>query len=572
MRIGVDVKKLVLLLTALSLVSCLAPNPPLSPPSPTSPPTNPSPPSTPSASLPQLPTAPVIPDVSVNVGDYGAIPNDGKDDTAQIQAAINAIHARGGGSVLFAPGQYDISINQSASGNGRQKIGLRIYPKLRLSADPGHETILRVADAQGNYSRMLGTFGEPLEDFELSHLSIDGNGQNNPVLRSTVPGSGRNTPDFDDGNSRFALAFYGHRVRVASSRFTNQNSGNVIALWGNSNDTSDVEIVGSRFENIGGGAANYDHSTVYTSGARVRVANNTFSSRNGPGTLGAVCAIEVHDSDQLIEGNTVDGYIIGANVVGDGATNKGKTNPASERQLYRNNTFKNVKTGFYVWSYLEGFPAGTTMLKDVDIHQNTVELSVEAWSNITADQLPIYTHPQVASAGVVLVGGSDAPIEGLSITDNTFKYVDIKPISEVHDLYSSGVQLFRENFPDVPIGALRISGNRIENAAGPAIHLNARVIGNAPSVIENNVLVNPARSIVTTSSNTSYRSAVYVIGQSQNLSVQNNQVQVNPDTTPPLNYGLNLLSSCSGNCTTQGNTVAGSSAQLVKADSSWTVR
>jgi hypothetical protein len=44
----------------------------------------------------------------VNIQDYGAVPNDGKDDSAAIQAAFAALDPNQGGTVLCPPGTYDI--------------------------------------------------------------------------------------------------------------------------------------------------------------------------------------------------------------------------------------------------------------------------------------------------------------------------------------------------------------------------------------------------------------------------------------------------------------------------------
>lgn len=51
---------------------------------------------------------PVFPDYSVNVLDYGAVPNDGKLDTAAIQRAIDETSAHGGGTVIIPSGVYDV--------------------------------------------------------------------------------------------------------------------------------------------------------------------------------------------------------------------------------------------------------------------------------------------------------------------------------------------------------------------------------------------------------------------------------------------------------------------------------
>lgn len=58
-----------------------------------------------------------IPDISgpiYNVIDYGAIPNDNKDDTKAIQAAVEAAGTAGGGVVLFPAGRFDVNSNPEA--------------------------------------------------------------------------------------------------------------------------------------------------------------------------------------------------------------------------------------------------------------------------------------------------------------------------------------------------------------------------------------------------------------------------------------------------------------------------
>lgn len=51
---------------------------------------------------------PVFPAYTVNVQDYGAVPNDGKLDTAAIQRAIDETSAHGGGTVVIPSGVYDV--------------------------------------------------------------------------------------------------------------------------------------------------------------------------------------------------------------------------------------------------------------------------------------------------------------------------------------------------------------------------------------------------------------------------------------------------------------------------------
>ncbi|MEI6645912.1 MAG: glycosyl hydrolase family 28-related protein [bacterium] len=52
---------------------------------------------------------------NVSVADSGAIPDDGKDDVAAIQAAIHAVEKKGGGIVYFPPGVYDLNFTPFSS-------------------------------------------------------------------------------------------------------------------------------------------------------------------------------------------------------------------------------------------------------------------------------------------------------------------------------------------------------------------------------------------------------------------------------------------------------------------------
>jgi Pectate lyase superfamily protein len=141
------------------------------------------------------PAAPVIPNRSLSVATYGAIPNDNKNDTRAIQKAIDAMRLQGGGSVLFPAGRYDISVQPksstctpslTSSACKPHPQALVLYSKLRLaSADATNRATLRLANNQGNYESVMATaeYWFPLEDFVLEDIIVDGNGPSNPVNR-----------------------------------------------------------------------------------------------------------------------------------------------------------------------------------------------------------------------------------------------------------------------------------------------------------------------------------------------------------------------------------------------------
>lgn len=77
-----------------------------------------------------------VPDVpvAVNASEFGAIPNDDKDDAASIQAAVLVAQSRGGGAVLLDPGDYiiDQTITLSAGGiviRGADRERTRLIPR-----------------------------------------------------------------------------------------------------------------------------------------------------------------------------------------------------------------------------------------------------------------------------------------------------------------------------------------------------------------------------------------------------------------------------------------------------------
>jgi hypothetical protein len=58
-----------------------------------------------------------------NVLDFGAVPNDGKDDTAAFQAAFDSLDPHAGGTVYCPPGQYDIFGQITVNGDAVRLMG-----------------------------------------------------------------------------------------------------------------------------------------------------------------------------------------------------------------------------------------------------------------------------------------------------------------------------------------------------------------------------------------------------------------------------------------------------------------
>jgi Pectate lyase superfamily protein len=522
---------------------------------------------------PSPPAAPVIPARSVFVRAYGAIANDALDDTAAIQRAIDAIHSRGGGSVLFAPGTYLLSVTP-----GRHPQALKLKSNLRLAAATTQGATLKLRERQGNYHAIMGTehFDERLDNFVLQSLTIDQNGANNPVLRPDNDAG--NSPDFAGLMLRHVLRVYaGSRVRVTGCKFLNQINVNTLT-FSDHFSTSDVEIGNSSFLGTGGNVVNgkpidYDHSTIYTDGPRMRVVNNRFSSKSGAGkqSAGARTAIEIHDDDQTITGNIIDGYTVGVNVTGSAVSSK--------RQLYANNSIANANVGFMIWSYADRVPVSEKnrpMLEDISIRNNTIRINSNDWlaagfRGAGADG---------PSGGIVLEPGSDAAIDRLAISDNVIKFVKATTVDFWHDHFSSGITLRQCRWnaalqqcrpPTVPIRRLEIVRNKIENSPGPGIFTNTPIVSSITSLIALNNIFNPARSDELRYDDAALlRSGIYLEGRSESLKLSGNTVG---DSLKPrrLSYGVAAESTCTGGCSIVDTRLNAPGAVQVSAKAGWKI-
>lgn len=107
-----------------------------------------------------------------NVQNFGAKGDGITDDTAAIQAAIDAAAAAGGGQVYVPAGTYIVSGGEEPSDGC-----LMLKSNVHLYGDGMGETTIKVAD--GSDTKITGiirsAYGEETHDFGISQLTIDGN-------------------------------------------------------------------------------------------------------------------------------------------------------------------------------------------------------------------------------------------------------------------------------------------------------------------------------------------------------------------------------------------------------------
>lgn len=112
-----------------------------------------------------------------NVFDFGATPDDLTDDSAAIQAAIDAAYAAGGGTVYIPAGTFIMSGDKANPSEGC----IEVRSNVTLTGAGAGNTVLKLAD---NYNeRINGMIRTPVDEsasnVTISNLTIDGNRANN---------------------------------------------------------------------------------------------------------------------------------------------------------------------------------------------------------------------------------------------------------------------------------------------------------------------------------------------------------------------------------------------------------
>lgn|GEM_PF-3353319 len=252
----------------------------------------------------------------VNASTFGAIPNDGLDDTAAIQAALSYVAQHPGTLLQLNPGTYDIS----APLNAHQALGL--YAASNVIVDGGSATLLihtpqtaLLVQACTNIELRNITFDwAPLPFAQVSVQSFDGaGGAIVNVLGGTLP-SPSGTPVagvllYDAVNGRPAP---GNNDFYPSGSLLTAQSGNLAHL----------SNVASNFSRIGVGASLVVRYQTYGANAVLGISNNgyilrqvTINSSPGMGALFDGCN-NVTVAEMVIDVPTGSGRWISTNADG----------------------------------------------------------------------------------------------------------------------------------------------------------------------------------------------------------------------------------------------------------------
>lgn len=330
----------------------------------------------------------------VNVKDpaYGALGNNSSDDRAAIQAAIDAVHAAGGGTVFIPAGTYLLGATLNIpAGDGLQIIGSgwNTYLKLKNAANcyaltfPAADTRVAIRDLtiDGNHSAQTGTSGGIYAagavacQFEHIHfIACRDNalylgpqtggafGHNNRVvgclfdqaMTSTGPGRGIHCDSSDENQIMFCdfeyLGGSGGSGATTASMILDQAGTQFIAncnfVNGANNvigvrvqDAKSTKIIGCNFDGTAG-------TGIFLAAQRCIVQGNTIFSPGHSGAAGQASGIH-------LEYAATDN-IVTENVITSDPTNgvsRGAIREVSDGNAGGNNISDNIIVTTGAWSY-----------------------------------------------------------------------------------------------------------------------------------------------------------------------------------------------------------------------------
>jgi hypothetical protein len=393
----------------------------------------------------------------LNVKAYGARGDGVADDRPAIQAALDAAHVQGIGIHLPA-GIYNLRSATSA-----RNVVLRTYPNQHLRGDGHSRSVLRLAGSFGDYVAVLGAprDGTSIGRWSLTDLRIDQNDRNDNRL--TVSRMAR--------YPRMAVRVGSHEpgssVTVVRCAFVRSDSVNVLYLYGER-----VRVQDSRFVEVGGavGWATHDHSSIYTTttipGGVQEISRNIFRGVGGAG--GARTAIETHGGRQLVSGNTVTGYLKGANLTGI-------ADVPTRHVVFEQNTLSRVRVGVQIWAAYSRAAKSGVALSAVRVHRNSITVDRDLWSRVEA----------VAPATAVLITDPTAPIDGITIQGNVMRYLPSRIGEPPMEANSAAIYCLGNDRPR-PLRGLKIVGNRIVSPLSTGVSRTCRV---ANAVVVGNTVV-----------------------------------------------------------------------------------
>lgn len=382
---------------------------------------------------------------TVNVMDprYGVAGDGTTDDTAAIQAAIDAAISTGIKRLYFPDRTYIIS------GSGDMLTateGLELF-------GPGR---IKVKDANGPWKSMFSTGLNDASGMHIHGLTWDGNATNNqPVAGDVVDGH------YPAATRRVMIRVdNGVGVLVENCTFYDHD-GEWAFISASDGVAQDIQVLNNQFLKMGNltdPALVHDHSTIYIDAIGFEVAGNTFSAyeagvTTGPISYGAISNIDTHGSGQKVHHNVTIGYLY----AGQLSTSPYRPNVGVE---WHHNIAIGCGHGMHVVPY-------NSALSGVAIHDNYSTLDFLRWKDHPWGSGP-------GSCGLELYSTNTGACTDVTIVDNTFRWLNLVHTgkSDAPTVLSSGVRWQREESGHTVFDRnITISRNRVIGAPDNGVYL-----------------------------------------------------------------------------------------------------
>jgi len=422
-----------------------------------------------------------------NVKNYGAKGNGRANDTAAIQAALDAARDAGGGRVYLPGGTYLVS--------PATDVVFGVASNIEFAGD-GPSSIIKIKG--GKYNAVFWNDGGG-ENLAFHDFRVD----QNPTGNAANP--------VGDGNMQSVIGVNNYKnLRVQSVRF--EPACGVWAIVGLGPKGNQLLVEDCVFEFVNGRVAKkedekwYDVSVIYSQGAHQRILHNVFKSK---ASEYAQTAIELQGSDVVVRKNTVDYFAAGIILTNSLPEDAEPSGPVT----IENNQFLHMQDGIELWA------STNKILRNVSITKNVITIAPRvktSWAQGISHI--IYSGPTTESDPDTYRGDvSDIVISGNSIT-----FLDAPPVytTDSGGQVSSGI-----NFDSVGnVSNLQILNNKIIDPPRVGIHLgNPITNGKLENItVENNLIVNPGWNRAAESKN---RAAVKLDGRLSSVQLINNSIK-----------------------------------------------
>jgi hypothetical protein len=415
-----------------------------------------------------------------DVRQFGATGDGRTDDTAAIQAAIDASPATGG-TVMLPPGIYIVAPTRTK--------GIDFTSNLRVIG-AGERSVIKIKDHAGNWQRLFAPRGgASVENVSFEDLSFDANIRNNP--EATI-----NEKD-DSTYQTFISATAGRNLSVRRCRF-NPYSG-VWAISFNGKTIRDCAVTDCSFTFVmRDGSPDYDNSAVYIEGSNYTMSGNHFQSMPLP-LRGARACMEAHGGPAEVFNNTSAGYQTIVNIVGSYFPGGSPGDITCH-----DNVATDALLGIMLW------PTTPNNLKNVSVTNNTITLAQTK-------------HGKVETSGIYILFSYEAKGQAanITITGNRITFAD-EGTGRSGDFYynSSGIGLHNLG----GVSGVTIEGNTIDLApsAGVLIGLpepGQRAFENVR--VANNTIVNAGQNLGFPAA---FRAGILVNSSASGLSITGNTI------------------------------------------------